>query len=535
MKNKNIEPKITNAAKKFAIAFGVLIFVVPFIVNSQDLTKPLDENSLFGGSSDIVTTIDTKTASAGTVQLKNDTTTYPLFQISGSAGAGVYGQLVPYTTLTTNPQQSIFGAVNLNGLTFDYLPIKNMHFNTSLTGTFIPGDARLVDMTAYADLRASEFTRLYASGTFTYNQKVTYDPLGTTSQDPTLTLNELFVDTSISRQLFFRIGKQRVSWGVGYWYKPADVLSLAAINPDDPTAARDGPYAVKVDAPFGKLNQATLYVVPPLNGDPSSFGIAGKTDIVVGGFELNLGAFARSDNQAKPRAMFMFTGSVGPFDVYGENVLAYGSDRTYIKPSTPGGYSLYTINDQAVLQSTLGIKYSYADSNGLSMAFHVQGYYNGAGYQDSSILQLAAARNLIKASTNYKTTDLLQAGMYYLAGSASIGGRFGMGEKLTDFTLSAYALSNFSDGSVRFNPSLAVQIGDQGSKLDMTLSDLTTVGNALSEYAPLGNTMTPDLEITILQNIVASVSTPIQFYQDFSFKRVGVNFSLYWQALDFQQ
>ncbi|HWP67973.1 MAG TPA: hypothetical protein VN437_01645, partial [Rectinemataceae bacterium] len=467
------------AASFFIASFAFLVLPLA-TTRAQDLSAPLDESALFGGGSDLVTTIDTQTAAAGTIELVKDTKTYPVFLVEGSAGGGIYGSLVPYGA-TASDHQSVFGAVSLSGLTVDFLPSKDLHFNASLDGIFIPGDAKNVTATAYADLRASEFTRLYAAGTYTYNPTVSYDPLGT-SQDTSLTLDELFLDTSLARKVFFRIGKQRVSWGVGNWFKPADVLSLAAINPDDPTAAREGPYALKVDAPFGKLNQATLYMVPSLLLDqPEAFSVAGKADVVVGNFELNFGAFGRADMEAKPRAMFMFTGAVGPFDVYGENVLAYGSDRTYVNSDGLGGYTLSTVDNVPVFQSTLGIKYSYSNSNGLSLAFHVQGYYNGAGYQDSSILQIAAARKAIKDNSAYKTTDLLQAGMYYLAGSASIGGRWGEGLKLTQWTLSAYGIGNFSDMSFRGKPSFVLSIGDQGSRLDMTLSALATFGEALSE------------------------------------------------------
>jgi hypothetical protein len=516
------------AGATFLAATFALLLLPLARADAQDISAPLDENVLFGGSGDIVTTIDAKTAAEG-VQLVKDTKTYPVFTVQGDAGAGVIGNLFPYGA-TANDHPSVFGAVSISGLTLDFLPSKDVHFDASLDGVFIPGDAQGVTATAYADLRASEFTRLYAAGTYTYKPKTT--DLSSQSQGSSLSLDELFIDTSISRQIFFRAGKQRVSWGVGNWYKPADVLSLAAINPDNPTAAREGPFALKVDAPFGKLNQATLYVVPSLELDhPEAISAAAKADVVISNFELNFGAFGRVDMQAKPRAMFMFTGAVGPFDVYGENVVAYGSDRTYVQPDGLGGYTTYTMDNVPVFQSTLGIKYSYSDSNGLSFAVHLQGYYNGTGYKDSSIIEnikaLSAAKKKVLGVTS---TDLSQAGMYYLAGSASVGAREGSGKNLTQWTLSDYTLFNFSDMSFRTKPAFALSVGDQGSKINMTLSALSTFGAANSEYAPKGNTVTPDLEITIFNDYVASVSVPMMLGTDYSVSKVGLNFSLVWNA-----
>jgi hypothetical protein len=522
----------------FVLTLCALLFLPLALAGAQDQSAPVlpgvpDENSMFGGSADIVTTIDEQAAAQG-VQLVADTKTYPVFTLGGSAGAGITGSLYPYGATSGNTP-SILGAVSSDNLSIDYLPSKNLHFNATLaSGVFTPEGASNVSASAYADLRASEFTRLYVAGSYTYKPTTT-SIYSTSTSDSTLSLDELFVDASIGRQVFFRIGKQKVSWGVGYWYKPADVLSLAAINPDSPTTAPEGPYAIKVDAPFGKLNQATLYVVPPLNGDPAAFSAAAKTDVVVGGFELNIGAYGRTDMQSRPRAMFMFTGAIGDFDVYGENVLAYGADRTYVKSDGLGGYTLYTIYDQPIFQSTLGIKYAYSNSNGFSFSAQTQGYYNGAGYQDSSILELTAARNKIKNNSDYKYGDLVQTGMYYLAGNVSVGGQWGEGEKLAQLTLSAYALANFSDGSVRTNPSLALAVGDQGSKLDMTLSALTTFGASYSEYAPNGNTTTPALSMTILQDFVATISAPIRFNTDYSLKKASMSFSLIWNAVDFDR
>jgi len=419
----------------------------------------------------------------------------------------------------------------LSGLTVDFLPSKDLHFETSLDGIFKPGDAKDVTATAYADLRASEFTRLYVGVTFTYKPKVS--DLSTQTQEPNLALDELFVDTAIDRKVFFRMGKQRISWGVGNWYKPADVLSLAAVDPDNPTAAREGPYAFKSGYPFGKLNQRHL-CRSATHGDMTSFSFAGKADVVVSNSSSILGLSAgRICRPSHGRCSCL--PARWTFRCHGENVVAYGSDRTYVQSDGLGGYTTYTIDYVPVFQSTMGIKYNNADSNGLSIALHVQGYYNGTGYQDSSIVgTVRGFTSAKKAALGVTSSDLVQAGMYYLAGSVSVGGRWGSGEKLTQWTLSDYALANFSDMSFRTKPSFALSIGDQGSKLEMTLSALSTFGATYSEYAPKGNTVTPDLEMTILQDFVASVSTPIQLNDDYSLKKVGLDFSLVWNAVTFK-
>jgi len=279
--------------------------------------------------------------------------------------------------------------------------------------------------------------------------------------------------------------------------------------------------------------------VPPVSGSAASSSIATKYDGVVNGWELSFGGYGRADMLARPRGIFSFTGAIGPFDVYGENVLLYGSDRIFVKESStsPGTFETYRRETAPFFQSTLGIKYSAGYSSGLSYSFHAQGYYNGTGYADSSIMQNPSAIAAIKADypDTYKdSASAAGAGMWYLAGSASVSGRFGEGRNLTQVTGSLYALSNFSDRSLRFNPTLKVAIGDQGGRTTVTLSCLTAIGNMGSEYAPKGNRTTPALSFSALNDAIElEISAPISLNTDFSVNKVQTAFSVFWNAVQF--
>jgi hypothetical protein len=517
-----------------AISLSAAVSIPAF---GQDITNtaiPLDEAALFGGAGDLVTVIDTATAAAGTIQLVQDTKTYPVFLVEGDVLAGFDGDYTPYGA-TSSDAQNVFGAVDLSGLSLTFLPAKDIGFGVTVDGTFMPTGVRDLTTSAYADIRASEFTRFYAAASYNYNVSANANSLVETADG--FSLDEIFVDTAIERKVFFRLGKQNVSWGVGNWYRPADVLSLAAINPDDPSAAREGPFAFKVDAPFGKLNHATLYMVPPTNGDIGEFSAAERTDLVVGGFELSFAGFYRSDYSAKPRAMFMFSGALGNFDLYGEGVAAWGSDRVYAREVSAGVYDTYTIENAPVFQATLGAKYSWENSDGFGVDLHAQGYYNGQGYADSSILRNALARTAIKAVDGDDSLYLTRsgAGMYYLAGSASVHAQWGEGKKLSKTTLGSTGLFNFSDGSMRLKPSWSLTIGSGGSVMSLTASALTALGESLSEYAPRGNMVTPAISMTIMNAVVAEVSAPLKLDADYAVTKADLNFSLSWDVVDFDR
>jgi len=529
---KNRKDTITLA---LVFSMAVLLFgtLPAFGQDITDTSVPLDESLLFGADSTILTVIDTDVASTSVIDLVDDTKTYPVFLVEGSANVSLRGTFFPYGAGLTDAQ-SLLGAVNIRGFSLTFLPSKDIQLETSASASILPSGAETFAADASADMRASEFVRLHASLSFDYEK-----PDESSSEDNAgdgLAIEEVFLDTSIERSVFFRIGKQRISWGVGNWFKPADVLSLSAIDPDDPGADRDGPFAVKVDVPFG-LNHATLYIVPPVDSeDLGQFSAAQRTDFVVGGFELSLAGFYRSDFAAKPRAMLMFTGTAGNFDLYGENVVLWGADRLYVRADGLGGYETFRVENTAVFQSTLGAKYSYSSSDGLGINLHVQAYYNGSGYEDSSILRVPAAAAAISATDGYLPSDLSRAGagMYYLAGSVSMSARFGEGASLTNISLGGYGLANFSDGSARFKPSLDLSIGSEGSKFTLQLSALASLGVASSEYAPQGTMVTPALSTKLFNDISLTLSAPLNLDSGLAVTKAQVNFSLDWSILDLE-
>jgi len=499
----------------FRIASVLLMSLLSvYGVCAQDMSAPLDDNILFGGSADIVRVIDTETASSGTVNLVTEEKRYPVFLVEGGASVAFSGDFTPIGA-TVKDKQSLVGTLAVRGLSIDFLPAENIHFGTSLDATVSGAGLDKIAIDGFADMRASEFSRLYGSGGFSYSASGT----------PEFSLDELFVDAAMDRILFFRLGKQHIRWGVGTWFQPSDVLSLAAIDPDDPSAAREGPFAFKVDMPFG-LNHASLYVVPSGTGDPGEIAGAARTDLVVGGWELSLGAFARSDMEARPRAMFMFTGTLGDIDTYGEAVAALGSDRLYVRDTGGGTYGTYTRDYEAVFQATVGFSYDWRSSGGLSVGLQAQGYYNGTGYADPSIQNIAGAKAVL--GDGY---DLRESGLWYAAGRLSLSAQLGEDETI-GVGLSINGIANISDGSVTFTPAFSLSLGDQGSALDLAMSAKTMLGGPGTEYGSKSGTMvTPALSATIMDVVTASVQAPLTLGAGSAVDKADINFSLSWKGM----
>jgi len=109
------------------------------------------------------------------------------------------------------------------------------------------------------------------------------------------------------------------------------------------------------------------------------------------------------------------------------------------------------------------------------------------------------------------------------------------GKKLSKTTLGGTGLFNFSDGSMRLKPSWSLTIGSGGSVMSLTASALTSLGESLSEYAPKGNMVTPAISMTIMNAVVAEVSAPLKLASDATITKADMNFSLYWDVVDFDR
>jgi hypothetical protein len=156
---------------------------------------------------------------------------------------------------------------------------------------------------------------------------------------------ELFSDFQYKDLLFFRAGKQTVAWGVGYFFSPADVLSLVSIDPEDPEAEREGPVALKTHFPFA-VHNAYLYLVANDIDEPSEIAAAPKVEVLLGNYELGIGAFYQRD--LAPKGMLTLSGPLWRLDLFGEALAQWGSDDA-------------PVEDELLFSGTAGFAYVNPD------------------------------------------------------------------------------------------------------------------------------------------------------------------------------
>jgi hypothetical protein len=345
-------------------------------------------------------------------------------------------------------------------------------------GATLLSDALALDLGAvvFLDARPSDDLRVFTKADLSHPFT---SAGGTREFDDVLRVKELFADFHLGDVVFFRAGKQTIHWGVGWFFSPADLLSVTTIDPLDPGAEQEGPVAVKVQAPFGPHN-AYLYAVVEDAEHVDEIAVAPKVEVVLGDAELSLGAFYRQDSA--PAIMLTATTSIGDFKLFGEGVLAYGSDRTYVVDdgSLPFGVSTVTYDDVFFPSITAGVRWSWADDRELFALTAVAQYlYNGQGYTDAGLLvREAAGVAALLGAGDLAPTDLVGTGRHYGAASAAWSDMLG-----SDFTLSCSWLGNVSDGSGVLAPSLRWKPVDQ---LGLYVKATVAYGDAGAEYSRTG-------------------------------------------------
>ncbi|MFP4377671.1 MAG: hypothetical protein ACLFP4_11565, partial [Spirochaetales bacterium] len=340
----------------------------------------------------------------------------------------------------------------------------------------------------------------------------------------------LFFDYTWQDALFFRFGKHTIAWGAGYFFSPADVLNLTAVDPEDPTAEREGPVSLRVGYPFGLTGNATLYIIANQGIEPRDVAVAPLVEFVAGPGELGIGAYYQ--RALAPRIMSLYTASVGDADLFAEGVFLVGSDRVFVRPSSDqsaaeadpdDGYDIvvetYREERRAFLQATVGGRYLYQLEAGGTLLIAGQYFFNGEGYSgEVDGLLPAAARLALNPTENGRLIlnpaeqpegyeappalgfdDLANFGRHYLGATVSVSGL-----PWDRVSVALFGLVNLSDFSAIVSPTISISFLERFSVATSLRFTLGPSDGELTDPASLflGQEATPTAGLTI------SVSMP---------------------------
>ena len=465
----------------FLFWIGVSVISVSFTV-AQTIDDEIvtDEDSLFGGegeSSDAGSALEeslfgepsdaeSPTDSAADPRAEAP----PLVQIVESASA-------------VDSELLIAEAVEIGGR-FSFSGQSSWTWNDppSLFDSFGSPDAEgaSVDLeaTLYFDARPLEEFRVFGKSAISYP----FDSDDGREFDDVVRVDELFSDFTWNDRLFFRVGKHKINWGVGYFFSPADLLNVTEKDPHDPEAEPEGPVSLRAQLPID-IHNLYLYLIAQNIESWNEVGLAAKAEFVVGNLELGVGALYQTD--VAPSAMLTASVPLLDVDLFGEAVLRYGSDRKFVEESTtaPFGVQAISRDDELFFHATAGFSFIYPfEADDSSVALSAQYLFNGEGYDDAAILaDNASGVAALIGLGEILPDDLFRTGLHYAAANASWSNLFG-----SEIALRGFWLHNFSDMSGSISPSVALTLFD---RMIFTLSTTYRYGEAGDEYAPAGDAL----------------------------------------------
>ncbi len=300
-----------------------------------------------------------------------------------------------------------------------------------------------------------------------------------------LKLGELFSDFNYENKLFFRAGKQNARWGVGYFFSPADVISVGRIDPQDPDKQLEGPIALKIHYPFKSNNYYTYLLFDGAKAF-SEIAIAPKAEFVFGRSEIGLGAYYQKGKA--PRAMATVSSSLGNIGLFAEVVVSRGSDKGFVGELGLADYPIRQ-KEQLFLHATAGAHYAFNDPEGhFNVTGAVQYYFNGEGYRDQAMIAdfrgaysvlLISKPDLVK---HVAKNDLSSTGRHYLAVLGNWNKIFN-----SKFSLSGAWTANLSDRSGVVSSTLSLP---SFSRISPSVGVSFNYGDAFTEFGLAGKRVT---------------------------------------------
>lgn len=233
----------------------------------------------------------------------------------------------------------------------------------------------------------------------------------------------------IADDYFFRVGKQSLNWGVGYFFSPANLLNIEQIDPSDAEADLEGPLSVKVNRPVGMDNLYGYVILPDGTDEPQDVKLAAKYEKVIGSSEVGIGAVYQYDTAPAIMAT-LSTSTFYDIAVFAEAVVRYGSDASYTSTSSS---PIELDDDRLYVSGTAGFMLSDSfEENDMSYSLTAQYYYNGEGYDGDDLF----------------ANPFEQSGYHY-------GGAMASFSFSDDISSSVLWYGNLSDGSGIVTPSVS--------------------------------------------------------------------------------
>lgn len=294
----------------------------------------------------------------------------------------------------------------------------------------------------------------------------------------TAQVREAFADVSLNDHLFLRAGQQTLSWGVGYFFSPADTLNQDVLNAADPDAERIGTMAIKAQLPIDTSNYY-FYALPKDAED--SVTLAAKGEWLLGGSEVSVGVVRHADARLNGVLTASVPTALGDF--FAEYTATIGEQSVLVDADGQ-------VSDRSetwLHQATAGLTLSEDVAGFANVRASGQYFYNGLGYEHALWTQ-----NPMQWFNIAATQDVSPwLGQHYGAARLSLNELFN-----SDVSVSVLALGDLTDQSIMLTSTLTYAPSDF---VELSASVTQLQGDVGASYARAGDMTSYTVTLTLAQ------------------------------------
>jgi len=220
-------------------------------------------------------------------------------------------------------------------------------------------------------------------GYFELKHNAAVDEETTEEKQTTYSVKELFVDFNFNRFIYFRTGKQVLSWGQCYLWNPTDMINVENKSFLNKLEGREGTYGIKAHIPFGTA--ANIYGFAGMNKADSGEDIAGagKFEFLVKDTEMAFSVWGKKNYN--PVYGYDFSNRVLGIDIKGEASYSRGSNTSKVVNDDTALY-IKKDDEKNIYKASInmGRDFDFGEKND-RINISVEMFYNGDGYKQNPI------------------------------------------------------------------------------------------------------------------------------------------------------
>ena len=319
--------------------------------------------------------------------------------------------------------------------------------------------------------------------------------------------NEFFFDFLMAQLAYFKVGKKRETWGVGWTFNPVDDVMDWLKDPVDPSASRQGKYLAMLEVPVGNTSFSFVYfpdvefdlesekgqsgIPDKMNSDDPSLGVRAlfllwDTDIAFIFHQTD--RISDLDKNYYGLTINRYWGDLGAYvEISGHE----GNDLEFVQQNAMGQYyfptgdelkALKRDDDDTYVNFAVGVTYSFPDNSKVALEY----FRNDEGYDDDEFDEFY---NFLKNDSDlYLTTSDENIKNKILKANQILGNRirrnylsltFDRPFTFDDFNPHLGVIINLDDGSFLLNGVIEYAVRDDTT---ISLDIKGYIGESDSEY-----------------------------------------------------